>query len=258
MKDKITVCYGKEQAEKFKMSNNWFQRFKKRRDIALRKRSNKKKCSASDGRETIQHFHRNLRKALKTRRRRNNAALDSKYGRWLSHNRYNIVQVPLPFVIDQDITYEVKGSEQVWVSQPSIGLVKRQATLQLCIRAEGEQNVKPAIVFRGKENVCADENAEYDGGVDVCFQTCAWMDSEINMQWVGKTLVPGIGKSVEEKVIFADNVAFQQDKQFHNACRHEMNAIVYLLPGNHTDKIQPIDAGFGKMYKTKIGEEIDK
>ena len=78
------------------------------------------------------------------------------------------------------------------------------------------------------------------------------------MQWVAKTLVPGIGKSVEEKVIFADNVAFQQDKQFHNTCRHEINAMVYLLPENHTDKIQPLDAGFGKMYKTKIGEEMDK
>ena len=37
-----------------------------------------------------------------------------------------------------------------------------------------------------------------------------------------------------------------------------MNAVVYLLPENRTDKIQPIDAGFGKMYKTKIGEEMDK
>ena len=130
--------------------------------------------------------------------------------------------------------------------------------MQLCIRAEGKQNVKPAIIFRDKGNVRTDEKAEYDGGVDVCFQSCAWMDSEINMQWVAKTLVPGIGKSVEEKVIFADNVEFQQDKQFHNACRHEMNAIVYLLLENHTDKIQPIDVGFGKMYKTKIGEEMDK
>ena len=37
-----------------------------------------------------------------------------------------------------------------------------------------------------------------------------------------------------------------------------MNAIVYLLPESHTDKIQPIYAGFGKMYKTKIGEEMDE
>ena len=62
----------------------------------------------------------------------------------------------------------------VWVSQPSSGLDKRQATLQLCIRAEGEQNVKPDIVnvFRGKENVRADEKAEYDEGVDLKRISC--------------------------------------------------------------------------------------
>ena len=120
--------------------------------------------------------------------------------------------------------------------------------MQLCIRAEGEQNVKPAIVFRGKENVRADENAEYDGGVDVCFQTCAWMDSEINMQWVAKTLVPGIGKSVEGKVIFADNVAFQQDKQFHNACRHEMNANCL---GTILTRFNPLMLGLVKCTRQK-------
>ena len=50
----------------------------------------------------------------------------------------------------------------MWVSQPSSGLAKRQATLQLCICAEGQQNFKPAIVFRRKGNVNADEKAEYD------------------------------------------------------------------------------------------------
>ena len=44
------------------------------------------------------------------------------------------------------------------------------------------------------------------------FQNCAWMDSEINMQWVAKTLAPGIGNSPDEKVIFADNVTFQQER----------------------------------------------
>lgn len=51
---------------------------------------------------------------------------------------YNVDQVPLPFVIDQAKTYEAKGNEQVWVSQPSSGLDKRPAILQLFIRAEGQ------------------------------------------------------------------------------------------------------------------------
>ena len=70
-----------------------------------------------------------------------------KYGRWTPKNRYNIDQVPLAFVVDREKTYDVTGNKQVWVSQPSSGLDKRQATLQLCILAEGDQDVRPAIVF---------------------------------------------------------------------------------------------------------------
>ena len=42
MKEKVEACYGKEAAQKFKASVNWFQRFKKRHNIAFRRRSNKK------------------------------------------------------------------------------------------------------------------------------------------------------------------------------------------------------------------------
>lgn len=258
MKAKIEMCYGKEEADKFKGSKNWFQRFKKRHGISLRRTSNKKKDSADDGRETIQTFHLNLRKAVKSKRRRTNSTLDAKYGRWLPQNRYNVDQVPLPFIVDQNKTYDTTGNKQVWVSQPSTGLDKRQATLQLCIRAEGEQNVKPAIVFRGKGNISNAEKAQYDKGVDVYFQRCAWMDTDLNMQWVLGTLIPGVGNSTNEKVLFADNVGFQQDKQFHEVCRKKINAVVYMLPENHTDKVQPIDAGCGKLIKTKIGEEMER
>ena len=41
-------------------------------------------------------------------------------------------------------------------------------------------------------------------------------------------------------------------------CRKEINAIIYLLPENHTDKVQPEDAGFGKQMKAKIGEPMEK
>lgn len=246
MKSCVEECYGKEAASKFKGSQNWFQRFKKRHGISFRRRTNKKKQAAGDGRHTIQKFHRDLREAVKSRRRRLNSTLDVKYGRWTPKNRYNIDQVPLPFVVDREKTYDVTGNKQVWVSQPSSGLNKRQATLQLCIRAEGDQDVKPAIVFRGKGNVSSAEKTQYDQDVDVYFQPSAWMDSQLNQEWVKRTLIPGIGTSPQEKVIFADNVAFQQEKGFHEMCRNEINAIIYLLPENHADKVQPIDAGFGK------------
>ena len=258
MKSKIEECYGKEEATRFKGSDNWFYRFKKRHGISFRRRTNKKKEAADDGRQTIQKFHRDLREAVKSRRRRADSTQDAKYGRWAPQNRYNIDQVPLPFVVDRDKTYDVRGSKQVWVSQPSSGLDKRQATLQLCIRAEGAQHVKPAIVFRGKGNVSSAEKTKHDHDVDVCLQSCAWMDNRLNKEWLSRTLIPGIGNSPQEKVIFADNVGFQQEKGFHQMCRKEINAIIYLLPENHTDKVQPIDAGFGKQMKAKIGEAMEE
>ena len=78
-------------------------------------------------------IHRNLRKAVKSKRRRSNAVPDRKYGRWMPKQRFNVNQVPLPFVFEQDRTYDFSGSKQIWVSQPGSGLDKRQATLQLCI-----------------------------------------------------------------------------------------------------------------------------
>ena len=66
------------------------------------------------------------------------------------------------FLLLLNRTHDFSGSKQIWVSQPGSGLDKRQATLQLCMRAEGRQTVKPAIVFRGKGNVSTQKREKYD------------------------------------------------------------------------------------------------
>ena len=58
------------------------------------------------------------------------------------------------------------------MSQPPSGLDKRQATLELCIGADWEQNMKPALIFRGKRRVATEEKEKYDKRVDVYFQKC--------------------------------------------------------------------------------------
>ena len=166
--------------------------------------------------------------------------------------------MPLPFVCGQDSTYETKGTDQVWISQPDSGFEKQQATLQLRIHAEGEQTIKPSIIFRGQGKVQLLEKSMYDERVDVYFQKAGWIDEEVNMKWVSNTLIPGMEKSEEEKIMFADNASFQCAQTFHEKCRGELNTVVYLLPSNHTDKVQPIDAGFGNEIKKKIGENLER
>lgn len=83
------------------------------------------------------------------------------------------------------------------------------------------------------------------------------MDSETNMKWTENTLKNGLKDDPAEKVLFTDKVGFQEAQNFHEACR-DLNTVVYLLPENHTDKVQPIDAGYGKMIKKKIGAQMEK
>ena len=49
----------------------------------------------------------------------------------------------------------------------------------------------------------------------------------------------------------------QQTQAFHVPCR-QMNTIVYLLSDNRTDKVQPLDTGFGRIMKEKIGEAMQR
>ena len=39
------------------------------------------------------------------------------------------------------------------------------------------------------------EKAKYDQDVDVYFQMSAWMDSQLNQEWVKRTLIAEIGTS---------------------------------------------------------------
>ena len=105
-------------------------------------------------------------------RRNKSPQVDTKYRRWMPKNRYkiNIDQVPLSFVNEQYKTYNTLGGKPVRVPQPSPGLDKQQATPQLCTRADGEQRVKPPLIFREKGHVATEEKEKYDKRVDMYFQ----------------------------------------------------------------------------------------
>ena len=257
MKVALRLKYGDEAADQFKGSKNWLYRYTKRNDISVRRRTNKKQQSSKEKIEIIQDFHRKLRKAVQSRRQRD-PAFDTKWGRWLSCNRWNVDQVPLPFVVDQDRTYADKGAQSVWIAQPGSGLEKRQATLQLVIRPEGEQSVKPTIVFRGLGKISPKEAQEYDKRVHVLFQKNVWIDESTNIKWTKDILIPSILDNGVEQVLFADNVNFQTLQSFHQLCREEANTIVYMFPPNQTDQVQPMDQGERFMMKKKIGLYLDE
>ena len=116
MRKFIRQFYGNSKAGSFKASKNWMAGFKARHNISLRRRTNKKAVGSMEMLPTLQNFHRQLKKDVNSGRGRDGGIKDKVWGRWLPGARYNVDQVPLPFIVEQDTTYETTGSTSVWVA----------------------------------------------------------------------------------------------------------------------------------------------
>lgn len=254
MRKYIRKFYGDANADSFKASPNWMFSFKNRQGISLRRKTNRKKEGSNKILPIIQAFHQQLRRDINSSRGRTNMEKHKKCGKWMPKRRFHVDQVPLPFVVDQEMTSDVTGSTSVWISQPASGLDRRQCTLQLCIQPTELQNVPPAIIFCGKGKGKPAEFQSYDKRVHVYWQDNGSMDGTV--AWMRNTFAPAIDKS-KENVLFLDNLACQCTKDFHSLCREEANTLVYPLPPSVTGKLQPVDAGEGYMIKKLIGRQLD-
>ena len=56
-------------------------------------------------------------------------------------------QIPLPFVLDDGKTYEIKVVKEVWAQSEQSGLDKQQATVQLTVFADGVDRVRSTVIF---------------------------------------------------------------------------------------------------------------
>ena len=100
----------------FKRSDQWFERFRNRKNLNLRKRTH-----------AAQHAPSSLRGAL--------SKFDAKLFRVRRHRKFelsdiaNMDQTPLPFVLDDGKTYNDKGEKEIWCATAPSGLDKRQCTV---------------------------------------------------------------------------------------------------------------------------------
>ncbi|KAK3249108.1 hypothetical protein CYMTET_41452 [Cymbomonas tetramitiformis] len=210
----------------FRASEGWKIRFCKRYNLVPRRKSNLKAKPILERLPALQHFHTVFRKMLSysssgkllpipavshyqsvsadTEHDRGvlheDDLRDPKWGRFAPHQRFNVDQVPLPFVFHAGgaDTYDTKGVARVRVAENGGGsMSKRQATAQLCFRPvkaikkkDGSLlkliQPKPAIIFRGQgKRVSTVEKLAWNPGVDVLWQHNAWVDRAIAPAWAG-------------------------------------------------------------------------
>jgi hypothetical protein len=284
----------------FKASSGWMKRFMGRFRISWRRRNDNAKQSAAQLMPPVGNFIRHLREfrldnpsvplaeeddqlpnILAPRNAnpgmllgdlvrddtsaRIDALLAEIYCKYGPYNTLNVDQHPLPFASNDPCTLEFVGTQRVWIRQPGSGLDKRQATLQLLVRALGRQP-KPCLLFKGapvpgeqwRKHVRAAEMLQYDKDVVVLWQAKAWADSATCVVWAKGPFADFVRESLAggESLVLADNLGAQIKDEF-TAAMSEGRATMRLGPAGATHVWQPCDHHLGREYGRRMGIYYD-
>ena len=238
--------------EEFKYSNGWATGFCLRWRICSRAMTNKKTESVLERLPDIRNFHRYIIYYLP---RLSSSQQCAKYGRFAASNRYHMDQIPMPFVFSGKRTLHFKGAGGVPIRHPQgSGLEKRQCTLQLTIRAVGEQNIKPILIFRGTgTRIPNSERSLYPPNIRVLWQRRAWADRRIMMEWLDG-FDEDLGRSAatrQEVMLGMDQHGSQLVSEFLEGMT-DKNIYGVYTPVNCTDVVAPIDHHVGARMKNII------
>lgn len=226
----------------FKFSDAWFDAFKARHNISLRRITNTAQAVPSTKIDDIRSFH------LFIREQATKGDRVGPLGRWTCAEIANMDQTPLEFdVFAKGATYETRGTKSVWVKSNGSGLDKRQATVQLTIFADGVKRIKPLVVFRGKGLRISDrEKFRWDSRVTVRFQENAWVDEAMMAYWVQHMWQPWCNES--QNLLVADVHRAQKTDKILKMLR-QCNTTLALVPPGCTPLVQPLDVAFNAQFK---------
>ena len=224
-------------------------RFCKRFEITDQAKTNKKEHPLATRLSTVQGFHSWLLYELQ----HSGEIRSEKYGRFPGHLQFHCDQIPIPFVFGGTRSKNPRG-QQCRIAQPGSGLDKRQCTLHLTIRAEGEQIVKPILVFRGVGvGIRAEELVQYPENIKVVWQPKAWVDTSLFID-----IIEDFGNDTADVREEFGEVMLAMDRLSSQKCEVSQEALlalnVYpvLTPANCTDVTAPVDHHIGAAIKAKM------
>ena len=100
--------------QSFKYSNGWFTNWKRRFKVVQRKRTNKKTIPLEVREPLLKRFHILLHGKRNTDVYVHQSEI---FGRFAASNTYTFDEIPFPFALKQDTTYDAKGASRVYVKQ---------------------------------------------------------------------------------------------------------------------------------------------
>ena len=242
----------------FKASNGWRTNFIKRRKLKYRRRKSGKTFSADSHLPKYLDFLKTLRFRLLVPR--GDSTCDEIYGRFPPNKRYNMDQVPLPFVVSQEFTFTIQEDVNIHITCPSESLRKRQWTMY-CIVNAGEGDSRHAwvdLVSKGTgKRIRKEETNQYHKSVEMFWQKNAWVDGSLMIELAHKFVREKIKRHGDEWIcLFADNLSAHLLPEVKEIFGSNQVLLIFFPPCM-TEMVQPIDAGYGRSLRCAIGRELD-
>jgi len=253
--EKILAIDQPNEWQDFRYSNGWLDKFKDRWKISSLCVTNKKSRPIALKEPLLKSFHkwflRDLQLSLGPPYR------CPIYGRFSAASMFAMDQIPLPFVLDNKRTMSEQG-QPVFLRVPKgSGLDKRQASIQVCLRAEGEQVVRVALIFRGTGQRIQPQELHFYRQLRhmlvVYFQPKAWADGQIMMKWAEQFEADTAGCVNGEKVLILDRHGAQMLPEF-KAMMAMNDTVLAYTPPDCTDCVSPVDKNFSGNIKKIIGD----
>ena len=250
----------------FKFSTSWFQGFRKRWDITWRSKTKQAQKVPEAFREKIQAW-------LQFNRRQTIILEDSfcglpkgedvpLVGRFKLSEIANMDQTPIAFEFLSGKTYDFKGAKTVWIKEARSGWDRRQATLQLCVFADGKLRSRPLLIFHGAElgdSRRRTEEKEYHKEVDVLFNPTAWATSKTMLSWIRQNykMCSDFGTRDHEPKLLAIDAFRVHNTSEVMASFKALKTTVSLIPGGCTGFVQVLDVALNQPMKMLIKQEAN-
>jgi DDE superfamily endonuclease len=174
----------------------------------------------------------------------------------------NFDETPIPFEYIDSKTYNIQGAKTVTAKTDRSGWDKRQATLILYIFADGVPRLRLKLIFHGKATdeggkIEERESHLYHKDVTVHFNSTAYNNEELTMQWIDSELLLGLKPAGYNEVLLAlDAVAFHKTLAILQKLR-DNHIITALVPLGCTGLLQPLDIAVNKPFKELLREQIE-
>jgi hypothetical protein len=238
------------------------RRFIQRKNIKFRKRKCGKERTAEECVADFEKFLTYVRFSVLPPREGDGAESRCPlWGRFPPERRYNMDQVPLPFVNGQDETFTTADDDCVNLKCPKEELRKRQFTMHLVFNAGNGPNAHGwcDLVCKGTgTRIPAAEKDLWDKDIKMFWQQKAWVDSAV-MRQLAHLFVAHKKEVHGEDVwvlLFCDNLKAHLDQEVKQIFGDGKVLLCYLPP-NMTNFIQPIDAGLGRSVRCAVARELD-